>query len=123
MMQRRARFRRLAGAAAIGAALLIAYASLRPPTDGGIAIPHIDKLQHLVAYGVLSAFACLAVAGRGPKLLAGLILYGGCLEIAQGLMPHERQPSLADALANAAGVLAGAAIAGLLAGRRFTRRP
>lgn len=121
-MVRNTAFRLLAGLAAISAALLIAYGSLSAPFDGP-GLPHIDKVQHLVAYGVLAVFACLAAGHRHAGLLAALVGYGGLMELAQGLMAHGREPSLADAVANTLGVLLGAAIVSRAIRQSPIRRP
>lgn len=121
-MSRNTVFRLFLGMAAVCAALLIAYGSLRVPFDGpGLA--HIDKVQHLVAYCVLSVLACLAAGHRHMALLVVLVGYGALLEVVQGLMPHGREPSLADTLANTLGVLLGAAIFSLIFRKRPIRRP
>lgn len=89
--------------AAVFAAVAIAVLSLQP--GGGTAVfPHIDKLQHLVAYGTLAG-----LIGLGwPRLrlvwvVAVAALFGAGVEIAQGLAGTGRFMSVADALANTAG--------------------
>lgn len=112
--------RRIRAGAALIAALIIAFASLKPPS-GGAGLPHLDKLQHLLAYGVLSALTALSL----PRVPAGpvlaLILYGAFLEVLQGMMPLGREASFADALANTVGVLAGAGL--VVGGRRVRATP
>jgi len=67
-----------------------------------------DKLNHFIAYGVLSFGA---VVGRhGLSLLWTICLvigYGLALEVLQGIMPYGRSASGLDALANTGGVLIG----------------
>ena len=66
-----------------------------------------DKLMHLVAYLVLAVwFGGVYRPARYPLLAAGLLVLGAVMEVAQGMLPY-RSMELADALANAAGVLAG----------------
>lgn len=112
--------RRIRAGAALIAALMIAFASLKPPS-GGAGLPHLDKFQHLLAYGVLSALTALSL----PRVPAGpvlaLILYGAFLEVLQGMMPLGREASFTDALANTVGVLAGAGL--VVGGRRVRATP
>lgn len=81
----------------------LAYVSLQPAgTMPGPA--HIDKVQHALAYGVLSAL----IAMGWPKLrLFGVVMmatiFGIGIEIAQGLGGQGRMLSGLDALANAFG--------------------
>ena len=98
---------RLAFVAAIVCAIVIAFLSLLP----GDELPSQnlnDKLNHVIAYGVLTG---LAVVGRGSwSLLWVMVLatgYGALLEVLQGVMPYGRSASTLDALANTAGVFIG----------------
>lgn len=73
--------------------------------------PGSDKLEHLVGYGILAAFAVQLYA-RWPSLLGaglGLVLLGIGLEYAQGALTDTRMADRADALANTLGVIAGLA--------------
>ena len=64
-----------------------------------------DKLNHLAAFAALGLLARLAwPAQRLGRWALGLLLYGGLLEIAQGLSPN-RQAEWADLLADALGLL------------------
>lgn len=72
--------------------------------------PQADKLRHLLAF---LGFAALVVGGRlRPRRwwLLGLVLYGVAIEWAQSQVPG-RDASVADALADGAGVLLGAWLA------------
>ena len=87
--------------------LLIIYLSLRP--GGPLLPPSIsDKLQHVVAYGVLTYwFACLylRLAGR-LACAAAFVLLGVALEFVQALTGY-RSFDLIDMAADAAGVALG----------------
>ncbi|HVZ28639.1 MAG TPA: VanZ family protein [Rhizomicrobium sp.] len=94
-------------------ALLIAWGELTPRP------PHLegpfgwDKVDHFVAYFGLAAMATM-VTGVRPRLawaILGVILFGGVLEILQGLMGRDAE--LADFIANSIGALAGLAAAAL----------
>lgn len=64
-----------------------------------------DKLNHLAAFVVLGLLARLAwPAQQLGRWALGLLVYGGLLEIAQGLTPN-RQAEWADLLADALGLL------------------
>lgn len=72
-----------------------------------------DKVQHLLGYFVLSAFAVMLFARMRTQALcaAGLVALGIGLEIAQAALTVSREADAADAFFNALGVLAGMAIA------------
>ena len=95
-------------------AVLLVVALSLVPTPQGLDLPrNTDKVQHLLAYGVLAA-AAVQVFRPGRVLLlvaVGLCALGVMLEFAQGAMTAYRQADPADALANATGVLLGMATA------------
>lgn len=62
-----------------------------------------DKLEHLLAYGVLGLAGCMAFPDHRKHVLVGLIFYGAALEGLQALVPG-RTPSLLDGVANTLGV-------------------
>ena len=95
------------------AVLAVVVLSLRPVAQVVEMPRNSDKVQHLLAYGVLAA-AAVQVFRPGRTLLAvaaGLVAMGVLLEFAQGAMTTYRQADPADALANAVGVLLGLATA------------
>ena len=71
-----------------------------------------DKVQHLLGYALLSAYAAMLFARMRARALAaaGLVALGIGLEIAQGMLTASRQADIADAMVNALGVLAGLAV-------------
>ena len=85
--------------------------SLVPVSD----LPHVpqgtDKLEHFVAYALLSAGAVQLFARRLSLLSACVVLalLGIALEMMQGRMGVGRAMDVRDALANTLGVLAGLA--------------
>lgn len=96
------------GAAALFAALVagIFVLALQPQGSGPPLLPHIDKLAHAGAFAVLALVG--ARAGLRLWLLALLLLtYGVGIEVAQGLFTTTREASLADLLADAAGIALG----------------
>ena len=76
-----------------------------------------DKLNHFIAYGVLS-FGAVVGRHRVPLLwvMALVIGYGLALEVLQGIMPYDRSASWLDAFANTGGVFVGS-ICGLVLAR------
>lgn len=94
--------------------VLVIALSLLPPIDLDVPLPSSDKLGHLLAYFLLSAFAVQLFARRRALALAalGLVLLGIALEGAQGLLfPTIRDMDGWDALANTAGVGIGLLVA------------
>lgn len=72
-----------------------------------------DKVEHFLAYFILSGSA-VQLFRRGTPLLwagAGLVLMGVGIEFAQGALTSTRSADPMDALANTVGVLSGLATA------------
>ena len=91
---------------ALSAALIayLVYGSLVPipplPMPG-----NFDKLEHFAVYAGLAIwFTGLYPRSRYGRVVLGLLLIGGSLEIAQGLMNMGRQADVLDMAANATGV-------------------
>jgi VanZ family protein len=101
--------------------VLVSLAVLFAPAgDVPTAPPGVDKLVHLLL------FAALAVSGRWAGLprapLAGLlVLYAAVSEVLQGLPALGRSASVADWVADVAGVLLGLLLWGLLSRRETVR--
>lgn len=109
----------------------ILYLSLStPPKTGLDPIPGIDKIVHLCMYGGLELIIWLEYLRHHQILerkkiiwlaIIAPILLGGAVEIAQATLTENRSCELADLIADAAGVFAGAAAGYLshsLKGRR-----
>ncbi len=64
-----------------------------------------DKLQHVLAYAVLSALGGRAYPAKKhvAALFFGLVALGGALEAIQTIVPG-REAGVADAIANAVGI-------------------
>jgi len=94
--------------------LVIAWLSLTPsPPVIPQALLGWDKFQHAVAYGLLTILALRAVSGDSPpkrlrplRIAVAVILFGGLMEVAQGLLTSMRSADPLDLLADAVGVLA-----------------
>lgn len=94
--------------AAVIATSLLPARDLPPTPFSGF-----DKVEHFLAYAVLSAYAVMLFARLRVQALvaAGLIALGVGLELAQAALTDSRQADSADALANALGALSGLLIA------------
>jgi VanZ family protein len=82
----------------------------------------IDKVEHLLAFaslGLAAAFTADPGLRRTVLAAAGLLLYGGFIELVQTQLPT-RTADWADVLADGVGICAGLALASLL--RRAVRR-
>ena len=82
-----------------------------------------DKFNHVLAFGTLAFCLCMSLPwslrGR-PWGLLGLLAYGGAIELLQRLTPN-RQGEWGDLLADAVGIVLGAAF-GLVLLRLLSRR-
>lgn len=85
--------------------ILVTYLSLRPGTGDPMLFAGLDKLQHAAAYAWLALLA-LFCGARIPRAALFLVAWGLLMELAQRFAPM-REPSLADAAANACGVCLG----------------
>ena len=107
--------RRLAGLASLLVAAAIAILSVLP----GEELPEVhlsDKVEHAIAYAVLSACICFWLGRR--RLIAGILAtvgFGALLEIVQALAGTGRTASLLDEGANLIGACLGAGLAWLVA--------
>jgi len=109
------RARRLAGLASLLVAGAIAILSILP----GEELPDVhlnDKVEHAIAYAVLSASICFWLGRR--RIIAGVLVtvgFGAVLEIAQALAGTGRTASLLDEGANLVGACLGARLAWMVA--------
>jgi len=92
----------------VAAALVL---SLTPPVLNEAG--HTDKIVHLSGYAVLMFWWAQLVVERRWRLAVAVVLFGGAIELLQGLTP-DRQPDVFDELANSGGVLLGWLAARLL---------
>ena len=95
------------------ALLLVIWGELAPPdVEGAIGVN--DKLLHFIAYFGLAAMAAAGLKTRlsAVKAVLALIVFGGVLEIVQGLVG--RDMSVFDGLANAVGAVTGGVLARLV---------
>lgn len=84
-------------------AVIIAQQSLSVSNAQG-GLPYMDKIVHFIAYGALGVFALPALPRLSPVIVVlALGLFGGIIEIAQGVMGLGRTPDLFDAVSNLGG--------------------
>lgn len=89
--------------------ILCVVLSLMHPPNIDLGFDNGDKLEHFLAYGLLSAWSVLIfVEARGRWSAAlMLVLLGIAMELAQGAWTSDRSMDARDALADAVGVLFG----------------
>lgn len=103
-------------------AVLVSLVVLFVPGDGVPgAPPGVDKLVHAGLFAALAL--CGRWAGARPRVLAAWLAgYGALSEVVQAVAPLERSGSVADWLADLAGLLLGLLVWSA-AGARTSRRP
>jgi VanZ family protein len=89
-----------------GVALAGTFVATLIPASGTMpAVPHIDKLVHALAFALLAWLGLRAQLGSHAALLAGLLVFGAAIELAQSFTPT-RQAEWADLVADGLGALA-----------------
>ncbi len=99
---------------------LIVYLSLTPHPPSPLSFPNADKLEHGLAYAVLSWWFCqiyLSLRQCGIVIVA-MIIMGVVIEFLQGWSGY-RYFEYADMLANSTGVVLGYLLARTALGRVF----
>lgn len=86
-------------------ALAVLVLSLLPP-DIPEPTTGWDKTNHMLAFGVLAALGVRSWPGRVWPVIAGLVAYGGLIEILQSLTSY-RDASWPDLLADSIGIAIG----------------
>ena len=76
------------------------------PTTSGLPDTGWDKINHVLAFSVLTILGCRAYPNRIAAVLLGAILYGGLIEVLQSFTPY-RSAEWSDLVADAVGVLVG----------------
>lgn len=96
----------------------IIYLSLVPHPPQPISFEYSDKLEHMLAYGLLMLWFCQIFSRPAHRILMAilLILLGIGMEYVQGMIGY-RYFEFADMLSNSAGVLLGWALASTALGK------
>ena len=93
--------------ATFAAALIGVFALALLPTSSVESITvGWDKANHVLAFAVLAGLGRFAYPGRALALLAGLLVYGALIELAQGMTP-DRTAQHSDIVADAVGIAIG----------------
>ncbi len=98
----------------------VAYLALHPQPPAAMT-GGWDKLNHALAFAALAWSACLALGDsvrRRWSAVAGLLAFGGAIELAQLVVPG-RAGEWSDLLADVIGIVIGSALAALF--HRSTR--
>jgi VanZ family protein len=69
--------------------------------------PYMDKAQHTITFLFLTILGLKAYPSKTPWILAMLAVYGGSIELVQGVFTLTRQASVLDWLADAIGIALG----------------
>jgi VanZ family protein len=105
------RYRRFWFGAGIAIATVIAVVCLMP----GSKLPDVDisdKVEHFAAFAMLAFwFGSILVRRDLPWLALALVVFGGLIEVAQGVMHLGRTADVRDLVADAIGVATGLALA------------
>jgi len=109
-------------AAAFWGALIFALVMALLPKPPHLPGDPSDKVQHILAFTVLTALA-VAAFGRSAfaKIAGGLFAYGALIEILQSIPMLHRDASVWDWVADCAAVIVVLLIASLLPQRRDRR--
>jgi len=94
---------------AIGVTIGILYLSLIKTPKATIQFHHLDKLQHALAYFILTISWLFAFYGKNKKriIICSCIFYGILIEILQETLTEYRTGDSLDIIANSTGVLLG----------------
>jgi len=85
-----------------GAILVISLSPAQP----SLAATHMDKVGHVTAYLLLGGLTLPALSHLRPLVVwVCLVLFGGAIELFQGLMNTGRSADLLDGVANGFGAL------------------
>lgn len=85
-------------------AVLVAIRPLRHRFEPETLFPESDKVFHTAYFFGLWFLARRAGFGAGWRLAVALVIYGVGIEVAQALTPTMRSASLADVVADSAGI-------------------
>lgn len=99
-------------------ALIVAFVlALRPAPEILPQINHFDKIQHALAFMLISLLGFGAWPGRPILIVVVMLGYGGAMELAQSFTRY-RQGDYQDWIADALGIAAAFGVRALLPGLR-----
>ncbi len=102
-----------------GTAVVVMVLSLAPLEPGAPSLGW-DKANHMAAFALLAVLGCRAYPSHTAVVLAGLLVYGGLIEVLQSFTSY-RRAEWADLLADALGLPLGWLVARLNGGMRGHR--
>lgn len=93
---------------------IITYLSLSPDLHTPVIVRWQDKLEHMIAFGILALFICrsfspktgFSISNRVVLSILIIASYGSLNEVLQSLIPN-RDPSLLDLVADIFGAFLG----------------
>jgi VanZ family protein len=97
---------------AFAIALVVVMALALMPPRVPLPVTDWDKANHAIAFTILALLGLASFPQRKAALLAGLLAYGGAIELLQGLTDY-RTAEWLDWGADGAGLLLGSMLAGL----------
>jgi VanZ family protein len=102
--------------ALVGASLCLVFWLSLSPSDEIPTVNVSDKVEHAVAFLLLTLAYGLMFPRRRVAVILGVALLGVSIEVLQAVMPFNRQAEFADLVADAVGIAAGLMMLRLLAG-------
>lgn len=100
----------------VGASLCLVFWLSLSPSDSLPTVTVADKVQHAMAFAILTLAYGLMFPRRRGAVLLGVVALGFAIEVLQALMPFGRQAEFGDLIADVIGIAAGLILLRLLAG-------
>lgn len=104
----------------VGALIVAFVLALRPAPEMLPTINHFDKIQHALAFMLISLLGFGAWPGRPLMIVVVMLGYGAAMELAQSFTTY-RQGDYQDWVADAVGIAAALGLRALVPGLRGMR--
>lgn len=85
--------------------LLLTYLLLIEMAPAPHPSAYKDKVQHVIAFGGVTFWGLMAFPTHARLIMWALALFGGLMEVLQGILTTTRQPSVYDWIADVVGIL------------------
>lgn len=102
----------------VGLSLCLVFWLSLSPSDSTPTVSLSDKVQHALAFLLLTVAYGLMFPARPYAVLAGVAGLGVAIELLQAALPYGRRAEFADLAADLIGIGAGFVLLWVLAGRR-----